>query len=173
MSRTRWVRLAGLATIPLVTSAAIAGAPRLGEAVPGDVLATIDYTVLPDGNGLPPGSGSAETGASVYRAHCASCHGADGTGGLNDRIVGGLGSLGTAAPIKTVGSYWPYATTLFDYIRRAMPYQAPGTLSDDQLYAVTAYVLSLDGIVGPRATLDARSLPKVEMPNRNGFVRAD
>ena len=98
------------------------------------------------------------------------CHGAAGQGGVGDPLVGGIGSLTDAKPKKTVGSYWPYATTLFDYIRRAMPYNAPQSLSADDVYAVTAYVLHLNGIVPDDATLDARTLPRVKMPNRDGFV---
>ncbi|USB88216.1 cytochrome c, partial [Burkholderia cenocepacia] len=101
---------------------------------------------------------------------CAMCHGVGGEGGVGDPLVGGAGSLTSAKPKKTVGSYWPYATTLFDYIRRAMPYNAPQSLSADDVYAVTAYVLHLSGIVSSDARLDARTLPRVRMPNRDGFV---
>jgi mono/diheme cytochrome c family protein len=128
---------------------------------------------LPDGRGLPPGSGSVEQGKALYAQQCASCHGANLEGGIGDRLVGGRGTLVQRpgqAPLKTVESYWPYATTLFDYVKRAMPLTAPGSLSDDEVYAVSAYVLSVAGIVPPDATLDARSLAAVRMPNRDGFV---
>jgi cytochrome c len=109
-------------------------------------------------------------GAEIYRAKCASCHGANGAGKPADALAGGMGSLSSATPLKTVGSYWPYATTLFDYVRRAMPYDRPLSLSDDEVYAVSAYILALNGIIREHAAMDAKSLPQVEMPNRNGFV---
>src|SRR6476661_514562 len=126
---------------------------------------------LPDGRGLPPGSGSVLQGKSIYLQQCASCHGENLQGGIGDRLVGGRGSLVNGdpakAPVKTVESYWPYATTLFDYIKRAMPLTAPDSLSNDDVYAVTAYILSEAKIVSPDATLDASTLAKVRMPNRD------
>ena len=118
------------------------------------------------------GSGSAVEGAKVYQDKCLACHGAGGKDGLNDVLVGGHGSLTTDRPRKTVGSYWPYATTLFDFVRRAMPYQAPGSLSDDEVYAVTAYILYLNDVVSEDDQLDADTLPDVLMPNRDNFVWA-
>lgn len=129
---------------------------------------------LPDGRGLPTGAGSVAQGRAVYMQSCSSCHGEKLEGGVGDRLVGGRGSLinhdATKAPVKTVESYWPYATTLFDYIKRAMPMNAPGSLTDDQVYAVSAYILSQAKIVPDGATLDARSLAAVRMPNRDGFI---
>lgn len=144
--------------------------PGLGEPVDAETIAAIDYTVMPDGEGLPPGSGSAIEGEAVFNQHCIACHGQAGEGTLNDRLVGGHGTIGTDEPVKTVGSYWPYATIVFDYVRRAMPFQSPGVLSNDELYAVTAYVLYLNDIVAEDEVLDAESLPAVRMPNRDGFV---
>ena len=129
-----------------------------------------DIDVLPDGRGLPQGSGTAEHGKSVYEQNCQVCHGPNGQDGTKDRLVGGQGTLASDNPIKTVGSYWPYATTLFDYIHRAMPYQAPGSLNVDDTYAVVAYILSLNGILPTDANPDRDSLPKAEMPNRDGFI---
>ena len=129
-----------------------------------------DIDVLPDGRGLPDGSGTAAHGKSVYEANCEVCHGPDGQGGIKDRLVGGQGTLASDNPIKTVGSYWPYATTLFDYIHRAMPYQAPGLLDNDDTYAVVAYILSLNGILPADGKLDRNSLPNIRMPNRDGFI---
>ncbi|TYO67175.1 cytochrome c [Bradyrhizobium hipponense] len=123
-----------------------------------------------DGGNLPPGRGSVADGRDVYAQQCASCHGEKGEGGLGDRLAGGQGTIGTAKPIRTVGSFWPYATTLFDYIRSAMPQNAPQSLSDDDVYAVSAYVLRLNGLVGENAILDAKSLAAIKMPNRDSFV---
>jgi S-disulfanyl-L-cysteine oxidoreductase SoxD len=129
---------------------------------------------LPDGRGLPPGSGSAAQGKTLYTEQCASCHGANLEGGIADKLIGGRGTLvndtPTKAPVKTIESYWPYATTLFDYIKRAMPLAAPGSLSNDQVYALCAYILSEAKIVSPDTPLDASTLAKVNMPNRDGFI---
>jgi S-disulfanyl-L-cysteine oxidoreductase SoxD len=132
-----------------------------------------DIDVLPDGTGLSDGSGTVVHGKDVYEQNCEGCHGANGQGGIKDRLVGGQGTLATDNPVKTVGSYWPYATTLFDYIGRAMPYTAPGTLSADDTNAVAAYILSLNGVIPPTGGLDRNSLPKVKMPNRDGFIPDD
>lgn len=158
--------------VALVATAAIAAtpSPNLGRAPGAAELAAIDISIMPDGRGLPAGSGTVEQGAAVYAAKCQACHGANGVGGPNDRLTGGVGSLASPKPVKTIASYWPYATTVFDYVRRAMPITAPQSLSNDEVYAVTAYLLSVDGIVAKDAKLDAQSLPKVQMPNRNGFV---
>jgi cytochrome c len=156
----------------LIASSALAAAPspNLGRTPGADELAAIDISITPDGRGLPAGSGTVEQGAAVYSAKCQACHGAGGVGGPNDRLTGGIGSLASSKPVKTIASYWPYATTVFDYTRRAMPITAPQSLTNDEVYAVTAYLLSVDGIVPKDAKLDARSLPLVKMPNRDGFV---
>jgi S-disulfanyl-L-cysteine oxidoreductase SoxD len=122
------------------------------------------------GDNLPPGSGSVSHGREVFDQQCAACHGAKGEGGVGDRLVGGQGTLATPKPVKTVGSYWPYAPTLFDYIRRAMPQNAPQSLGNDDVYAVSAYILHLNGLLPAEATLDARTLSAIKMPNRNMFV---
>src|ERR1700757_2308055 len=123
-----------------------------------------------EGHNLPPGSGTVSHGHEVFDQQCAACHGAKGEGGVGDRLVGGQGTLGTPKPVRTVGSYWPYAPTLFDYIRRAMPQNAPESLSDDDVYALSAYILSLNGLLPANATLDAKSLAAIKMPNRSMFV---
>ncbi len=125
---------------------------------------------MPDGKGLPAGSGSVADGAVVYAKSCQVCHGPQGSGKPQDQLTGGLGTLATKKPVKTPASYWPVATTLFDYVRRAMPINAPESLTNDEVYAVTAYILSIDGIVPKDAVLDAKSLPRVKMPNRDGFI---
>src|SRR5262245_58975000 len=141
-----------------------------GRPATPDEIALWDIDVRPDGKGLPPGSGTVAHGKQAFAGNCAACHGDGGVGGIKDRLAGGQGTLKSDSPVKTVGSYWPYATTLFDYIHRAMPYQAPGSLSNDDTYAVAAYILSLNGILPPDGKLDRNSLPKVVMPNRDGFV---
>jgi S-disulfanyl-L-cysteine oxidoreductase SoxD len=129
-----------------------------------------DIDVRPDGKGLPEGSGTVAQGKTVFEENCAACHGDKGQNGPKNRLVGGQGSLTSDKPIKTVGSFWPYATTLFDYVHRAMPYHAPGSLSVDETYAVSAYLLNLNGILPDDGKLDKASLPKIKMPNRNGFI---
>ena len=146
--------------------------PSLGVAVSAAEIAAMDVSIGPDGAGLPSGSGTPKQGAEVYATKCLACHGSEGANGINDRLVGGQGTLTSAAPVKTIGSYWPYATTVFDYIRRAMPYPAPHSLTDAEAYAVTAYLLHLNGIIGADDVMDAASLPKVKMPNQGGFRSA-
>jgi mono/diheme cytochrome c family protein len=141
-----------------------------GRPASPDEIKPWDIDVRPDGKGLPDGSGAVAHGKEVFAENCAACHGDNGQGGIKDRLVGGQGTLASDKPIKTVGSFWPYATTLFDYIHRAMPYQAPGSLSVDDYYAVAAYVLSLNGILPPDGKLDKATLPMVRMPNRDGFI---
>ena len=144
-----------------------------GAVAPPSELATF-FSPLPDGRGLPAGSGSVTQGKAVYQQHCVACHGQNLEGGIGDRLIGGRGSLvnqdPAKAPVKTVESYWPYATTLFDYIKRSMPFTAPDSLTNDQAYAVSAYILSEAKIVPPDTVLDAKTLAKVKMPNRDGFV---
>lgn len=142
----------------------------IGTPLAASAIAPWDIDIAPDGRGLPPGSGDVQTGAQVFAQKCAACHGAQGEGLIGDPLVGGSGTLRSAAPKRTVGSYWPYATTLFDYIRRAMPYNAPQSLSADEVYAVSAWILNRNGIVPDDARLDAHSLAAVRMPNRDGFV---
>ncbi|TAJ08448.1 MAG: cytochrome c [Nitrospirae bacterium] len=129
-----------------------------------------DHDVSPAGEGLPAGKGTAQEGARVFSTKCASCHGVTGTEGPAPRLVGGQGMLATKNPVKTVGSYWPYATTLYDYIRRAMPFTAPQSLTSDEVYAVAAWILAQNGIIKADAVMDAQTLPNVRMPNRDGFV---
>ncbi|MEO6064687.1 MAG: cytochrome c [Lysobacterales bacterium] len=161
------VLFAGAALLANGTSQA---GPDFGGPATADEVAAWDISIPPDGRGLPSGSGTAKQGAAVYTAKCVTCHGERGVGKPADALVGGIGTLASAVPLRTVGSYWPYATTLFDYVRRAMPYDRPLSLSSDELYAVSAYILSLNGIVPEDATMNAETLPKVEMPNRHGFV---
>lgn len=161
--------LAGIFCVA-ATAAFAAGAPHFGApADPGRIKAW-DISILPDGSNLPAGKGSVKEGEAIFAAKCQMCHGVEGKGQPSDRLTGGIGSLTTQQPIKTVASYWPYATTLFDYIRRAMPVNKPRTLDDHEVYSLVAYILSIDGIVKKNAVLDAKSLPKIKMPNRDGFI---
>ena len=129
-----------------------------------------DIDVRADGQGLPKGRGTVDQGRQLFAQRCAACHGADGRGGPADALAGGSGTLTKPNPVRTVGSYWPYATTIFDFVRRAMPFDRPQSLSDDQVYAVTAYLLYLNGIVRQDTELDATSLPAIVMPNCDGFT---
>jgi mono/diheme cytochrome c family protein len=153
----------------LLSGPAAAQTPRLGTPPDPALLKAWDIDVSPDGAGLPPGHGSVEEGAKLYEAKCAACHGENGVGGPADRLSGGVGTLADAHPIKTVSSYWPYATTLFGFIRASMPITEPRSLSAHEVYALCAYLLSIDGIVPKNAVLDAKSLPNIVMPNRHGF----
>jgi len=166
----RIVIAVGAASLVACAAQAPSRQPAFGAAVSAEEIARWDISIPPSGAGLPAGSGTAKQGAAVYGAKCLACHGEKGAGKPADVLVGGIGSLATARPVRTVGSYWPYATTLFDYVRRAMPITNPLSLSDDEVYAVSAYVLFLNGIVGEDAVMNAQTLPQVKMPNRDGFV---
>lgn len=145
----------------------------LGRMATSADIAAWNIDVEPDGKKLPPGRGTPSEGAKVFASSCAACHGDHGQGGLSLRLVGGGGTLGTAHPIKTVGSYWPYSTTVFDYIRRAMPFTSPESLTSDQVYALVAYLLNQNGIIPDNAVMNAKTLPGVKMPNRNDFIWKD
>ncbi|MEK6804965.1 MAG: cytochrome c [Nitrospirota bacterium] len=129
-----------------------------------------EIDVSPTGERLPLGQGTVQQGAAIYADKCAACHGPTGTEGPKDRLVGGQGSLATAHPVKTIGSFWPYATTLYDYIHRAMPLNAPQSLTPDEVYAVIAWLLHQNGIIPADMIINAQTLPAVKMPNRGGFV---
>jgi len=148
---------------------------RIGRAATPDEIKKLDIDVMPDGRGLPPGRGTAAEGATIYAAKCRSCHGAGGEGGSAERLVGresGPNFNFATDPklVKTVGNYWPYATTLYDYTYRAMPFMQPGSLSPDETYALVAYLLALNKIVPDDAVMDQASLPKVKMPARDRFA---
>ncbi len=172
--RTRERRAASVALLLVAGAAFPAGKAEgrygLGRSIAEADVASWNIDVRPDGAGLPPGRGTVAQGKEVYLAKCSACHGENGEGSPMDRLVGGAGTLASDKPVKTVGSYWPYATTLFDYVRRTMPFTDPQGLSADETYAVTAYVLFLNGIVQESTALDARTLPAVTMPNRRGFL---
>ena len=142
------------------------------EPATADDIALVNLSIDTNGQNLPDGSGTAEQGKPLYVTHCASCHGADGEGTIANKLVGGHGTLGTDAPVKTVGSYWPYATTIFDYSRRTMPYMAPMSLSNDDYYAITAYILNMNDVIADDAVMDKMTLAEVVMPNRDGFLNS-
>ena len=169
---TRSALLIAASGLAMASAAAFtAESPNLGRAATPEEIAAWDISIGPDGVGLPPGSGTPKQGEVVYEAKCVACHGEKGAGKPNDQLVGGLGTLsGDKPPVKTVGSFWPYATSVFDYVRRAMPYNESKSLTNDELYAVVAYILKLNGIIADNDTMDAQTLRKVKMPNRDGFV---
>ena len=144
--------------------------PNLGRPATPAEIAGWDISIPPDGTGLPPGNGTSEQGAVVYTQKCQSCHGEKGAGKPNDQLVGGQGTLTSKSPVRTIGSYWPYATTVFDYIRRAMPYTQSQSLTNEEIYAVAAYLLHLNGIIGAPDVMNAQTLPQVRMPNRDNFI---
>lgn len=155
-----------------VTTDAWSQTPNLGQPATPALIAAWDISIAPDGTGLPPGRGTPAEGALVFATKCAACHGDSGVGGPADQLTGGLGSLASPQPVKTVASFWPYATTLFDYIRRAMPVTNPQSLSNSEVYALCAYLLSINKIIAPDFELNAATLPTVRMPNRDGFISA-
>ncbi|HSE57349.1 MAG TPA: cytochrome c [Nitrospiraceae bacterium] len=157
-------------TLPGSSAEAPAGAYGLGRPASEAEIRAWDIDVAPSGEGLPPGQGTVKRGAQVYVLRCAACHGPTGREGPQDRLAGGRDTLTSAHPVKTVGSYWPYATTLYDYIRRAMPFDAPQSLSPDEVYSVVAWLLHQNGIIDDEAVMDARTLPQIRMPNRDGFI---
>lgn len=175
MMKRKWSR-AVLLTLTLAGTSAGAGdlpeGPGLGRPAPEAMLAAWNIDVMPDGTGLPVGRGLAPEGEVLYRAHCLTCHGEGGLGDSGDQLAGAKMGLTDEWPEKAIGNYWPYATTIFDFIRRAKPMESPGSLSDNEVYALTAYLLSLNGIIGAGDEMNARTLRKVIMPNRDGFVDA-
>jgi S-disulfanyl-L-cysteine oxidoreductase SoxD len=150
----------------------VAAGPQFGTPVDASTVASWDSSIPPSGKGLPDGHGTVAEGQLVYNQKCIACHGVNGSGQPADPLTGGIGTLASPKPVKTVASFWPYATTLFDYIRRAMPISQPRSLSSHEVYALVAYILSVNGIVKKDAVMDAETLPKVKMPNRDGFINA-
>jgi mono/diheme cytochrome c family protein len=151
-----------------------AGTFGFGQAATAEEIAGWDIDILPDGTGLPDGSGTAVIGKELYLQYGAAWHGAEGEGTeYAPRLVGGIDSLDTDSPVKTVGSYWPYATSVFSYIRRAMPASGPQTLTNDEYYALTAWLLWANGLIAEDDVIDKTTLPQVQMPNRDGFTSPD
>ena len=174
MSSPAKVRMMGRLALAAACFCALAAAQspkyKVGRAPTPEEIKAWNISVLPDGAGLPEGKGTAVEGKDVYSRRCSECHGNELQGGDAAALVGGQGTLATPKPLKTVGSYWPTATTLFDYTNRAMPFDTPGMLTNDQLYAVVAFVLFKNGIIAETDEMNAETLPKVKMPNADGFV---
>ena len=174
MTRMNKVLVLTLVLIAAGTNSAAADnleSPMLGHEATAAEIAAWDTSVFPDGEGLPKGKGSVAEGEIVYQQQCLACHGENGLGTqLGDQLAGAQMSLTSDYPEQTIGSYWPYATTVFDIVRRSMPMTAPGSLTNNEVYAVTAYLLYLNQLVDKEAVMDQASLPKVKMPNENGFI---
>ncbi|MFP6827815.1 MAG: cytochrome c [Gammaproteobacteria bacterium] len=159
-----------LVAFALSSSYALAQTPHLGTPISAADIAAWDIDILPDGTGLPPGSGTATQGAPIYAVKCALCHGVNGEGGISLALIGGEPPTNGIDTGKTIGNFWQYATTIFDYTRRAMPWLTPRTLSDDEVYALTAHLLEINDIISADDVMNAETLPAVQMPNRDGFI---
>jgi len=163
-------KLTGVAALLLVSGVASADGPNLGKRLSAQEIAAWDISILPDGGNLPPGGGNAEQGARAYAQKCVACHGESGKGGIAAALVGSAPITTISGAQKTIANFWPYPTTVFDFIRRAMPWQQPKSLTDDEVYALTAYIFALNKLIAEDATMNAETLPKVRMPNRDGFI---
>jgi cytochrome c len=168
----RAILAASLLVATITTS--LAETPNLGKPIDEAAIAAWDISILPDGTGLPKGSGTPAQGATIFAEKCSACHGDKGKGGgiaaavVDDRQLAPF--AGISAAQKTIKNFWPYSTTVFDFIRRAMPFNEPRSLKDDEVYALTAYILSENKLIGATDTMDAQTLPKVKMPNRDNFI---
>ena len=154
----------------MMTGASLAETPNLGKPIDEGAIAAWDISILPDGTGLPKGSGTPAQGAPIYAEKCAACHGDNGKGGAAAALVSDNVIAGISASQKTIKNFWPYSTTIFDFIRRAMPFQTPRSLTDDEVYALTAYILAENKLIGANDMMNAQTLPKVKMPNRENFI---
>src|SRR6185436_12617475 len=177
MSTPNFIRLVALGALVLGSTASAQnsfdvaqGKPNLGTPISEAEIAAWDISILPDGSGLPSGSGTPSDGARIFATKCAACHGENGKGGSAAALVGGGPLTSGIETTKTIANFWPYATTIFDFTRRAMPWPRPRSLTNDEVYALTAYMLSLNKIIGDADVMNAQTLPKVRMPNRDGFI---
>src|SRR5437867_11200067 len=169
-TRKRVVHASLVLTSLFVFMFAFVSAQDLGKPISESDVAAWDISILPDGTGLPPGSGTPAQGSTIFAAKCAVCHGENAKGGIAAALVGGPPLTSGIDATKTVANFWPYATTIFDFTRRAMPWPRPRTLTSDEVYALTAYILALNKIIGENDVMNATTLPKVRMPNRDGFI---
>jgi mono/diheme cytochrome c family protein len=156
--------------LAIMTGASLAETPNLGQPIDEVAIAAWDISILPDGTGLPKGSGTPAQGAKIYAEKCVACHGDNGKGGAAAALVSDRELAGINAAQKTIRNFWPYSTTIFDFIRRAMPFQMPRSLTDDEVYALTAYILAENKLIGETDMMNAQTLPKVRMPNRDNFI---
>ena len=156
--------------LALGSSAAFSAGPNLGTPLEPADIAAWDISVMPDGTGLPIGGGTPAQGARIFAQKCALCHGENGKGGAFAALVGGAPLAGGIDTVKTIANFWGYSTTVFDFIRRAMPFQQPRSLTDNEVYALTAFILAQNKLIGEDESMNAETLPKVRMPNRDGFI---
>jgi S-disulfanyl-L-cysteine oxidoreductase SoxD len=170
MSTSKRAFLAASLLLATTVGASLAETPRLGKPIDEAAIANWDISILPDGTGLPKGSGTPAQGAPIYAEKCSACHGDKGKGGEAAALVSDREIAGISAANKTIKNFWPYATTIFDFVRRAMPFQMPRTLTDDEVYALTAYILAENKLIGANDAMNAETLPKVKMPNRDNFI---
>jgi len=170
MSTLKHVILAASLSLPLLAGASLAETPNFGKPIDEAAIAAWDISILPDGTGLPKGSGTPAEGAPIFAEKCSGCHGENGKGGEANALISDRELIGIDAARKTIRNFWPYSTTVFDFIRRAMPFQMPHSLTDDEVYALTAYILAGNKLIGPDDAMDAQTLPKVKMPYRENFI---
>jgi S-disulfanyl-L-cysteine oxidoreductase SoxD len=159
-----------LTTTQLTFAADNSTSPKLGKSITETEIKNTNLSIYPNGQGLPAGRGNAQQGKPLFEKYCASCHGDKGIGASATELANGTHALNSPTPDKTIGTYWPYATTLFDFIRRAMPMTAPGSLSNDETYALTAYLLQINNVINEKQEMNAQTLPNVVMPNAKGFI---
>jgi S-disulfanyl-L-cysteine oxidoreductase SoxD len=170
MSTLKHAIFAASLSLPVLAGAALAETPNLGKPIDEAAIAAWDISILPDGTGLPKGSGTPAEGAPIFAEKCSGCHGENGKGGEANALISDRELIGIDAARKTIRNFWPYSTTVFDFIRRAMPFQMPHSLTDDEVYALTAYILAGNKLIGPNDAMDAQTLPKVKMPYRDNFI---
>jgi S-disulfanyl-L-cysteine oxidoreductase SoxD len=169
MSMRNLMVAAGVMALALGAGVALAEGPNLGKPITQSDLAPWDINILPDGTNLPPGGGKAADGAKIYAEKCSACHGDNGKGGIGGELIGGPPKASLDGG-KTIANFWPAATTLFDFIRRAMPYTQPRSLTDQEVYALCAYLLAANKLIGENDEVNAKTLPQVKMPNRDNFI---
>jgi cytochrome c len=162
--------LAAALVLAITAGVCLAETPNLGKPIDETAIAEWDISILPDGTGLPKGSGTPAKGAAIFAEKCSACHGDNGKGGLGGALVTDRALAGISAAQKSIRNFWPYSTTVFDFIRRAMPFTMPRSLTDDEVYALTAWILAENKLIGAEDVMDAQTLPKVKMPNRDNFI---
>ena len=162
--------LAAALVLAITAGVCLAETPHLGKPIDEAAIAEWDISILPDGTGLPKGSGTPAKGAAIFAEKCSACHGDNGKGGLGGALVTDRALSGISAAQKSIRNFWPYSTTVFDFIRRAMPFTMPRSLTDDEVYALTAWILAENKLIGAEDVMDAQTLPKVKMPNRDNFI---